>query len=128
MSPMKTLRPGEFPSNVRIVILPILFFLTACGPSGQRGSTAQKPNINPCGLFTPTAFGQFSDEIKDLPNPTSFLIIGKTRFSPCLQEFVKHKNAIGITTRFIDLESILQHYVGDEPSRVKQALAYAYMN
>ena len=35
---------------------------------------------------------------------------------------------MGITTQYVDLESILQHFVGDDPSRVKQAIVYACIN
>lgn len=115
----------------RVICIPIvvlLLLLTACGPSGQTGTEPQTRNINPCGLFTPSAFAQFPNEMQELPNPTAFLIIGRAQFSPCLQAFVKHKNAMGITTTFVDLESIFQSYTGDDPSKVKQALAYAFLN
>jgi len=75
----------------------------------------------------------FSNEIRDLPDPTSFLIIGKAMFSRRLQAFAKHKNEMGISTRFVNLESILHHRSGDapsldDPSKVKHALNYAYQH
>lgn len=70
----------------------------------------------------------FTDEIKNLPSSTSYLIIGKSAFAPFVQDFVKHKNEIGVSTSFVSLESILQYYVGDAPECIKKALAFAYTN
>ena len=93
----------------------------------QVGRTPTNANVNK-NISNNNAIKVYQNEIENIPAPTQFIVIGKADFSAICQNFITHKNQIGITTRFIDLESILQHFVGDEPSRVKQAIAYAFIN
>jgi hypothetical protein len=70
-----------------------------------------------------------TDQIKALPRPTTFIILGKAVFGPTLANFVTHKNARGIPTSFVDLEGIQQFYgPGDPAERVKRAIATAFVN
>src|SRR6478672_5542407 len=87
------------------------------------GRKPVNPTINPN-----PAIKMFSDEVKELPAPTDFIIIGNSRFANIMRPYVVHKNQMGIRTHYIDLESILQFNTGDDPARVKQAIAYAYIN
>ena len=100
--------------------------LQSCGPtSNVRQAEPPRRITNPSSptLTLPV------DEIKSLPRPTSFLILAKSAFGPTLSILVKHKNGLGISTRFVDLESIQQFYgPGDAAERVKRAIATAVVN
>jgi len=108
-----------------VVAVTCAFLIQSCSPSSsvQRTETGRKV-INPNQPITlPT------DGIKALPRPTTFLILGKSEFGSTLSNFVKHKNALGIPTSFVDLEGIQQFYgPGDPAERVKRAIAIAFVN
>ncbi len=89
----------------------------------------KKPNnVNTNNIVTNNPLQIFGNEIETIPGNTQFIVIGKAEFASTCKTFIVHKNQIGISAQYIDLESILQHYSGDDPSKVKQAIAYGYLN
>lgn len=62
-----------------------------------------------------------------LGNPTIFLVLGKQRFANTIQPFIDHKNQKGISTAFVDIESLNSYKGVDEPEKIKRAIAEAYM-
>lgn len=84
------------------------------------------PNVNR--NISDSHISSYENEIEKIPDRTQFIIIGKSEFSPFCKSFITHKNQMGITTQYVDLESILQNFVGDDPSKVKQAIVYAHIN
>ena len=119
---MKTLKYTGLKLAITVFSVTI-FFNSFC----QVGRKPASPTVNR-NTSTQNSITAYQNEIENIPGPTQFIVIGKAEYSPVCKEFVDHKNQIGITTRFIDLESILQHYTGDDPSKVKQAIAYAFIN
>jgi len=107
------------------IVAVLAFLLQACGSSSnvrQTSSGQRIPNPNPP-ITLPT------DEIKALPKTTKFLILGKQIYASQLNPFAKFKNAHGMPTAFVDLESVEYFYgPGDAAERVKRAIANAYIN
>ncbi len=99
--------------------------LQGCGGSSNvrvTESGLKVPNPNPS-ITLPT------DEIKALPKTTRFLILGKSIYASELNGLAKFKDAHGMPTSFVDLESIEAFYgPGDAAERVKRAIANAYIN
>lgn len=67
------------------------------------------------------------NKIELLSNPTKLLVLGKRMFAEAIQPFVDHKNRQGITTGFVDIESLKTFPGEDEPARIKRAIADAYL-
>jgi Peptidase family C25 len=61
-----------------------------------------------------------------LNNATAFLILGQQKFEQTIQRLVDHKNKSVTATAFISIES-LYSYAGDEPEKIKRAIAEAYI-
>ena len=79
-----------------LAVLCCLIF-ASCGPSSNtRQAEPSTRLVNPAspGLSLPV------DEIKALPRPTSFIILGKSAFGPTISLLVKHKNSLDSCCRF----------------------------
>jgi hypothetical protein len=68
------------------------------------------------------------DRIRNLPNPTKFLILGKSMFAEALAPLVAHKSGKRIPTAYVSLEDILAGGDNDDPLAVKKAIVYAYIH
>lgn len=66
-----------------------------------------------------------NNKIQLLPNPTLFLVLGKKKFENTIQPFIDHKNQHGISTAFVDIESLKTFPGEDEPAKIKRAIADA---
>lgn len=106
--------------NAKITyLLPVLMI---CGQivSGQVRRMIQKAPTN-----DPPATIQIASAIKKLNYPTVFLVLGKKKFADAIQPFIDHKNAMGLPTAFVDLESLSNYPGADEPEKIKRAIADA---